>query len=121
MAATLSLFPTEEQNNQQLVMVNNNRVVNEKTSFISCALEKNGVLLWCYNYIHRHRKRAKLFGMREDIASPIIRSYIPVMYVVVANLDYVEAFFLFNHLTLQPDENIRIIPGSGKKRAIGIG
>lgn len=27
MAATLSLFPTEEQNNQQLVMVNNDRVV----------------------------------------------------------------------------------------------
>lgn len=27
MAATLSLFPTEEQNNQQLVMINNNRVV----------------------------------------------------------------------------------------------
>lgn len=27
MAATLSLFPTEGQNNQQLVMVNNDRVV----------------------------------------------------------------------------------------------
>lgn len=40
MSSTLSLFPTEEQNTQQLVMINNNRVVNEKTSFISCALEK---------------------------------------------------------------------------------
>ena len=41
--------------------------------------------------------------MREALAAPIIRSYISMVYVVVANLDYVGVAF-FIHLKLQPDE-----------------
>lgn len=48
--------------------------------------------LRCDNNIQASQE-SELFGMRGNITSPIIRSYILRMYVVVANLDYVEAFF----------------------------
>mgnify|MGYP006925979478 CR=1 FL=1 len=44
---------------------------------------------------YKRCKSAIAIGMRENITTPVISSYIPVMYVVVANFDYVE-LFLFN-------------------------